>query len=95
MKKAPGNKYFDNYNIGVGWYSTILSERIYAGFKTILKPYDTPLIKLNSNIKSIFLSKEDSLKDQIKKYIKYSDYEFYSEKDILKYTNRFLECMKF
>lgn len=87
--KAPGNKYFDNYNIGVGWYSTILSERIYAGFKTILKPYDTPLTKLNSNIKSIFLSKKDSLKDQIKKYIKYSDYEFYLEKDILKYTNRF------
>ena len=34
---SPSNKYFDNYNIGVGWYSTILSERIFAGFKTILK----------------------------------------------------------
>ena len=72
----------------VGTQQFYLKE-FFAGFKTILKPYDTPLTKLNSNIKSIFLSKEESLKDQIKKYINYSDYEFYLEKDILNYTNRF------
>ena len=31
---------FDDINIGVSLYSTLMFERIYLGFKTILAPFD-------------------------------------------------------
>lgn len=77
--EKPTFEIHNNINIAVGLFSTILFERIFLGFKTLILPIGLekyfPL--QNSLIKGICITDIDCLKDKLKSDIDLNPYEYF------------------
>jgi hypothetical protein len=84
---TPSIEGFDEINIGVSLYSTLMFERIYLGFKTIIAPfgYDEFPIK-QSPLKNICVTDLDQLFKSLDSNLKLSTKDFFQENHISKYS---------
>ena len=81
---------FNEVDLGISIKSTLMFERIYYGYKTLLYCYkqkDFPV--LNSSLNNIFIDKK-SFNETISKSLSFKTSEFFNHFDIMKYS-KYLE----
>ncbi len=80
---------FEKASLGIAFSSTIVFERLYYGFKTILMPIglENNFPVKDSNIKNICAYTEDELFSKIQENIKYSNIDFFDKNRIKHYAN--------
>ena len=85
--KIPSIDGFDEINIGVSLYSTLMFERIYLGFKTIIAPfgYDQFPIK-QSSLKNICVTHINELFDKLDSNLNLNTQDFFQKNQISKYS---------
>ena len=79
---------FDTVNLAVSLYSTLMFERIYLGFKTILAPWGYPEFPMaNSPFKNICVMEPNALAEKIQYNLELSPLDFFNKNQISHYTH--------
>ena len=78
---------FDEINLGISLYSTLMFERIYLGFKTLLAPWGYPEFPLkDSPFNNICISGPHELEEKIDFNLKLTTNEFFTKNKISNYS---------
>ena len=81
------NEEFDEVNIGIALFSTLMFERIYFGFKTLLLPLNIAGFPIKeSSFENICVTEQKQLMGYLDKNIALSAEDFYKACGTLKYS---------
>lgn len=85
---------FDEINLGIGQYSTLMFERIVLGFKTILAPWGYPEFPISqSALKNCCAEDENDLMAKLNLNLGYTNTEFYINNNLNNYVfNPLYKC---
>lgn len=87
-ENTPSSLLFEKADVGVAFLSTIVYERLYYGFKTLIMPVGTPSFPVeNSNMKNICLENKDQFDLKLKSSLMMSNTEFFNTNGISHYAN--------
>lgn len=79
---------FDKIDLGVSFNSTIIHERLYCGFKSLLFPNNPDFPLTNSPLANICANTSSELKDLINLSLKITTLNFFKKFDLLSYSFR-------
>lgn len=82
-KDSVSSLLFEKVDLGVAFQSTIVYERLYYGFKTLIMPMGKQSFPVaDSNMKNICSEDKDQLYEQIKKSVSQTNVEFFESNGI-------------
>lgn len=87
LKEKPGTYYFKEVDLAVAFNTTLMYERIYCGFKSILFPMNPKFPIEGTGMSNICPKTEEELKSKIKSSIEISTIEFFRINGIEKYAS--------
>lgn len=80
---TPSSNAFDEADIGIAVYSTILYERLFCGFKSLIGNYGmTDFPDTDSSLSNICFQSYEALKDKIERVSNMSDRQYFSEMEL-------------
>jgi len=79
---------FDKVDLAVAFNSTLIHERLYCGFKSVLFPNNPEFPIVNSTISGICANSKEDLKELILESLDLSINEFFNKHDLISYTYR-------
>lgn len=82
----PSAFYFHEIDLAVAFNSTLMYERLYCGFKSLLMPNNPNFPIPNSSMENICAKNMSELKELILNSLNLSTFEFFQKNDILHYS---------
>lgn len=81
-------KLFDKVDLGISFNSTIIHERLYCGFKSLLFPSNPDFPLINSSLSNICANSSTELKELILESLKMTTLNFFKSFDLNSYSFR-------
>ncbi len=85
--EVPSINSFNEVDLGISIISTLMYERIFLGYKTLLFPLDTKFPLINSSLNNICVSNSEELFNKINAVLNLKTSEYFRKFDIYKYAN--------